>query len=176
VLGFCCSIYLLLAVLTTFTWRHSHDEGVTFKQAIGYIDLAGTAIQPVPIKALNSVLNAESAYSTRDVIAAMETRGMHPPAYYLLVHWWAQAFGTSNLSLRFPAYLFGVLSITGMYRLAERTIPRDGTGYWAGALMGVSPWFISITNYARPYSLAICLAIWSTVCLLVVVSRSARRW
>ena len=75
---------------------------------------------------------------------AMSSRhGMHPPAYYLLLHAWAKGFGGQRLSLRVPNYLAALLTLVGLFALARRLIPRRGAATLAMLLLAASPWFNS---------------------------------
>lgn len=43
----------------------------------------------------------------------------HPPLYYLVIHYWTLLFGTSEVVLRLPSVIFGVLSIYTIYSIAK---------------------------------------------------------
>jgi hypothetical protein len=104
----------------------------------------------------------------------MTEGGMHPPGYYLAVNAWSRLFGSGRFMLALPAMLAGVLTLFGMRRLARELIPdvrvgdetHSRAGEWAMLLMALSPWLVGYTVLARPYALALCLAVWSTVALL----------
>src|SRR3989344_9510809 len=56
--------------------------------------------------------------STEVVEGIIETEGA-PPGYYLLLHYWIKAFGSSEFSVRFPSLLAGALSIAIISKIGE---------------------------------------------------------
>jgi len=168
-----------------------HDEGVTWTQAIGRVELPLPPAEPVPIRHIYAALDGVPGHAAGEVIERLMTEGgMHPPGYYLAVNAWSRLFGSGRHLLALPAMLAGVLTLFGMRRLARELIPdvRVGddahgrAGEWAMLLMALSPWLVGYTVLARPYALALCLAVWSTVALLGMRSPGeeargfGRRW
>ncbi len=157
-----------------------HDEGTTFDVAVGWIWPDPWPGDPVPVSELYSIVGGESDYATDDVFHALGVLGRihHPPAYYLLIHWWSRLVGTDPHVLRLPAYVFAVLTVLGIVALSRRLVPEANGGYWVALLLAVSPWFIAITHYLRPYGLALTVAVWSSVAAYEIVARGARslRW
>jgi hypothetical protein len=160
----CGAFFLALAAATTWAWEPCHDEGVTFAQVFGSVGLSAQV--PTRVGALHAAFDGGGDLAPSRVVEALRRRGMHPPAYYVFLHAYARLVGTGTLALRVPAYLFGVLSLWGIAAVARRAVPVPGSGGWAALLFAVSPWFIGMTNYLRPYALAICLAVGSTAILL----------
>ena len=172
----CIAIYLGLALANGLVWENAHDEGVTFHQAIGHNWLTHDASQPVPVSEAYRWIDGSRAHAPHDVVAALvdpDARGMHPPAYYLFVNQWGRRVGTGTLRLRLPAYLAGVLSLIAIGLLAQRLVPRPEAALAAPLLLALSPWFVSFSNYARPYAIALCIALWSTHWMLELVSAPA---
>jgi hypothetical protein len=176
----CAILYLALAVANGIVWENAHDEGFTFAHAIGDFHVSDRVAAPDPLTDLYATLDARSGFSSRDVIRALTEMlggGMHPPGYYLFMNQWAQAFGTGRLTLRLPAYLAGLLSLFGISLLARRLVPGPGAAWGAPLLLAVSPWFVGFSNYVRPYAMALCIALWSTLALLELSSgRQRARW
>ena len=170
----CVAVYLLLCIGTGLAWEPTHDEGVAWRQAIGQLSLPPPE-QAAPIARLYATLDSQTGRSAADVFDALMVRGgMHPPAYYLLLHWWSDVAGTSRIALNAPAYLLGVLSLFGIHRLARRLVPVPNGPIWAMTLMALSPWFIGFSNLAKPYAIVICLSLWGAVALLNA-SQAGRR-
>ena len=191
-LWLCVAVALLLAFARGAAWEHRHDEGTTVDLAIGMVlrdrFVEGHPVgQPVPIGSLYDVVEGRSDYDVLDAIDSVVPtpppvtyRMFHPPAYYALLNVWTKVFGTGRLVMRLPAYLLLALSVLAMYRIGRRVIPEPHGGLWLAALYGVSPWVISITNFARPYSLALPLAVLSTAAVVALhdpAERASRgRW
>ncbi|MBP7791685.1 MAG: glycosyltransferase family 39 protein [Candidatus Goldbacteria bacterium] len=49
----------------------------------------------------------------------------HPPLYYMLVHIFMKLFGTSEMSLRFVSFLFGVINIFIVYKLCRSFFSQE---------------------------------------------------
>ena len=43
----------------------------------------------------------------------------HPPLYYLVIHYWTEIFGSSEISIRIPSVLFGVATVYIVYLIAK---------------------------------------------------------
>jgi len=100
-------------------------------------------------------------YASGDNLAQMLERvwqnAFHPPFYFMIVHYWFK-LGQSELMLRLPSAVFGILSIPLMYQLARRLfgIPIAGI---AACVMALSPFHIWYSQEARMYSLQILLVL-----------------
>ena len=147
------ALYLGLAVASGVVWEWEHDEGVSFSQAFGLPKIPGQPEPSRPILETYQRINGQTERRAADVMDALRVGGgMHPPAYYLLLHHWGGWFGTQRLVLRLPIYLAGILSLLAARSMTRRLVnPRAGT--WAMFLLASSPWFIGFSNLARPYAM-----------------------
>lgn len=174
----CVLLYLMLCLGTGLAWEPTHDEGVAWRQAIGHLWLPAPE-HAAPMSRLYATLDGATERSATDVFDALMVRGgMHPPAYYLLLHWWTDLVGTSRLALDAPAYAFGVLSLLGIYRLTRRLVPLPSAPIWSMVLLALSPWFVGFSNLAKPYAITICLSLWASNALLAAHgdARRAALW
>lgn len=80
----------------------------------------------------------------------------HPPLYHLLLHFW-MLLGKSEVIIRIPSVLFGVLSVFLIYKIACR-LGSKNAGFLAALFLAVSPYHIWYSQEARPYSLFIFLS------------------
>jgi len=183
VLWLCVAASLALMFARGSAWEYRHDEGTTFDLAVGKVlineFIKEWPARPVPIGALYDTIENRTAYSLWDAVDSVELpyRMFHPPGYYALLHMWTKVFGTGKLMLRLPSYLFTILTLLALARIARRVIPGERSALWAAALWGLSPWVVSITNFARPYHLAMCIGVWATVAILGMHEGEARkRW
>lgn len=97
-------------------------------------------------------------------IFANASSDVHPPTYYLALHYWIQAFGTSEAALRGLSALFGVLAIPLMYLLGREIAPKphhETTGIVAALLLAVSHFHVYYASEARNYTLTVLCAVWS---------------
>ncbi len=86
---------------------------------------------------------------------------VHPPFYYLLLHWWFQVAGDGEFSLRFPSAFFGVLLVPLSYRLGRQLGLGAGAAL-AATFVAVSRFCVSWSQEARMYALAAALGLAGT--------------
>ena len=87
---------------------------------------------------------------------------LNPPAFYLLLHEWMGVFGTSDVAIKIPSLIFGVLLIPATYFLG-RAIGSPTAGLIAAALGTFSHEAIYYSQEARPYTLAAVFATLTTI-------------
>ncbi|MFT7463712.1 MAG: hypothetical protein ACI9EF_002059 [Pseudohongiellaceae bacterium] len=175
---------MLFAIAQGTVWEHQHDEGTSSDLAIGLITrgefVPTWPLNPVSVGSLYRTVEGNSDYTVRDAIESVTVpnyRMFHPPGYYTLLHLWTKVFGTSRLGLRLPAYLLAALAILGMVRIARRVIPEAHGSLWVALLFGLSPWVLRLTNFARPYHLALFCAVWATAAVVSMQDeRRQKRW
>jgi len=85
----------------------------------------------------------------RDIFIKFLPGDFHPPFYYLLMKFWVDVFGNSEISLRIPSVLFGVATVYVVYKISKN--------YIAPILMATSGLAIYYSQEARMYSLAALL-------------------
>ena len=79
-------------------------------------------------------------------------------AYYLFMHFWVAAFGTSATSLRFPSAIAVGSACAGVVLLGQRLGGR-GTGLVAGAVFATMPRVMWAGSEGRQYGLTAMLAV-----------------
>jgi mannosyltransferase len=80
----------------------------------------------------------------------------HPPLFYLLMRWWSEAFGQSDLAARVPSLALGVAAVAAA-AVSFKTYPfRSRMALML--LLAVSPGAIEYSQEARSYSLLLLLA------------------
>ena len=71
---------------------------------------------------------ATTALVARMPIADFFTKFMpadfHPPLYYIVVHFWVRLFGASEISLRIPSIIFGILTINSSSPLITGAVSK----------------------------------------------------
>ncbi|MGH3459490.1 glycosyltransferase family 39 protein [Aeromicrobium sp.] len=94
--------------------------------------------------------------------------------YYYVIRAWAEVFGTSDLALRMPSVLAMTAAAAGVAVLGTR-LANPRVGFTAGLLFAVLPVTSRYAHEARPYALAICLAVFATLVLVESCSGRQRR-
>ena len=105
-----------------------------------------------------------SSQSIGEIMRAMAYTEPNPPLYWLLLNGWMRAAGQSELAVRWPSVLAGVIAVALTYRLG-RAMAGVRTGLSAALLVAVSPFLIWYSQDARVYSLLSALvvgAVWQT--------------
>ena len=93
----------------------------------------------------------------REIGPALRLDG-HPPLYYVLLHGWTAAFGTSDLAVRSLSGVFAVAALPLMWAAGRRLGGRS-TAALATLLLATSPFAVRYATEARMYSLVTLLAL-----------------
>jgi mannosyltransferase len=95
--------------------------------------------------------------------------------YYLLLHFWIDAFGASPFSVRLPSALAVGTAVAGAVVLAHR-LAGTRAAVFAGVVAMFLPRLTSAGTEARSFALTAALAIWLTVLLVRLVNRQRAGW
>ncbi len=88
---------------------------------------------------------------------------MHPPGFYLFMHFWEKFGGRSEVLLRLPSLFFALFSTMLVYRLGLQLFSRV-TAVAGAFLFSVSPMQVSASSAIRPYSLLTLAFLVSLLC------------
>ncbi|WKZ25962.1 MAG: glycosyltransferase family 39 protein [bacterium] len=96
----------------------------------------------------------------------------HPPLYYLVVNFWSQFFGASEIALRIPSLIFGVATVYIVYLIAKENIDTKRTLIrWPivpALFLATSGLHIYYSQEARMYAMATFLV---TLTILFFIKR-----
>ena len=106
--------------------------------------------------------------------AARDTEAPHL-VYYSLLKPWLAAFGTSDWALRLPSVLFGALA-AGATALLGRRLFGELAGLVAGLALAASSYFVSWSQAARGYTLAVLLAVVATYAFVRACEERSTTW
>lgn len=87
-----------------------------------------------------------------DILEANFLSDIHPPLYYLLLHFWVGAAGTSESALRLPGALLGTAEVAGLFLLG-RELHGARVGLLAAGLGALSHYGLLFHQEARMYPL-----------------------
>ena len=98
-------------------------------------------------------------FNLGEIVTKFSPGDFHPPLYYLILKIWSYVFGTSEIALRFPSIVFGILTIYLIYKIALLiTVHRSQfTAKLAALLLATSGLHIYYSQEARMYSLVTLL-------------------
>lgn len=169
-------LFVAAALANGLLFGIAHDEGVTLEISVGGVqaEVVG-GFGPVPIDELYACVDGRAERSFGKVVSDAALRdNPHPPAYYLLMHAWTAVAGVGRVALRIPSMVFALLTLLGLARLARRVAPGPGAGRWVMLLAVLSPWFISIATFARPYAMTMAVSVWATLAVYAVAQDEPR--
>lgn len=88
-------------------------------------------------------------YNFGEIITKFSPGDFHPPLYYLVMRVWSLAFGTSEIALRLPSVIFGVLTIWLVYKISKSKL--------AALLTATSGLLVYYSQEARMYTMVALL-------------------
>ena len=120
------------------------------------------------------------AFASRPLGEMMKTlvgQDLHPPLYYLILHFWMALAGNSEMAVRLPSLMAVCLMLPlafAVVREIEGRVASDPhlpwiTGLAAAALVGTSPFIAYYAQETRMYSLAAMLCLATTWAYLVAL-------
>ncbi|MFL7790829.1 MAG: glycosyltransferase family 39 protein, partial [Anaerolineae bacterium] len=112
--------------------------------------------------------SARLSERTIDLIVEGTASDIHPPGYYLLLHYWRAVFGHSEFALRALSAVAGLALVLFTYLLGRRLFGQT-TGLMAAFLGAISPFAIYYSQEARMYALLGALAAASTYLLVRIL-------
>ncbi|MEM7346842.1 MAG: glycosyltransferase family 39 protein [Chloroflexota bacterium] len=98
-------------------------------------------------------------------LIAHTARDIHPPGYYLLLHFWTIIAGASEFALAFFSVVFGLLLIPATYRLAL-ILSTKRVATLSALLVATSPYNLWYSQEVRMYTLGAFLGVVATYCAL----------
>lgn len=119
-----------------------------------------------------------SAFLARQSVPALlahTARDIHPPGYYLLLHFWAGLAGHTEFALAFLSLIFGLLLLALVYRLAVY-LANPAAAFWATLLVAFSPFNVSYSQEVRMYTMGAALGLAAAYCALQALAGRRRYW
>ncbi len=104
----------------------------------------------------NSLINLITQYAKAD---------FHPPGWIILLWGWTKIFGYSEIALRIPSVIFGLLSIWLIYLVGKKLFSKN-LGLLTALLIAINPLHIYYSQEARMYAMA-TLAVLVNILLII---------
>lgn len=101
-------------------------------------------------------------------------RNIHPPFYYIIIHYWIELFGDSEFSIRFPSVIFGVISVYIIYKLGK-LIFDEKVGILSAFILSISIFHILYSQTARFYSLLALLVLLSNYYFIKILEEPSQK-
>jgi len=100
--------------------------------------------------------------------------GKHTPLYFIGLHFWTGFLGDSEVSLRSPSAIFGILSVLIIYWVGCALFNRK-VGLISSLLSAISLFHIHYSQEARPYSLLLLLSLLSFLFFIKILKQD-KKW
>lgn len=117
---------------------------------------------------------ARAAERSLDLILDTAEGDVHPPGYYLALHFWRALMGQSEFALRALSAMCGILTVALTYGLSRRLL-GSGVGLLGALLVALSPLAIYYSQEARMYAPLGLLSAASTYLLCAMGAKGGRR-
>jgi len=62
---------------------------------------------------------ASTSFPLKHLVTEYIKGDFNPPLFHIVLHFWTKVFGTSEISLRFPSVIFGVLTVFFTYKISQ---------------------------------------------------------
>ncbi|MBN1812974.1 MAG: glycosyltransferase family 39 protein [Anaerolineae bacterium] len=143
------------------------DEGLTLRRAEQPLSLVFRNLNLIPLD--------PNYYDGSDEEGnVFPTTDLHPPLYFLMMHFWIRVAGRSEFALRFPSVVAATLTLPLLYALARRLLNAEA-GIWAALLGAFSPFYLWYAQEARMYTWIVVLSLASVYALLALLKGKPRR-
>lgn len=77
----------------------------------------------------------------------------HPPLYHFLMHFWVRVFGSSEIALRMPSVIFGVITVYTSYLIAGEIKKGKFFSLVTAFFLATAPFHVYYSQEVRMYSL-----------------------
>lgn len=119
---------------------------------------------------LDEAINTLAAknYSFFDLITKYAPADFHPPGWFIIIWFWTKIFGYSEIAVRIPSVIFGVLTIWVVYLIGKKISSKE-VGIIGAILICLNPLHIYYSQEARMYALAtlaVCINIYFVIKIL----------
>lgn len=119
-------------------------------------------------EAINTVYSQK--YNFWDFLTVYSLGDFHPPLYFGILWIWTHLFGTSEIIVRIPSVIFGILTVWLTYLIGKKLF-SEKAALVAAAILAFNPLHVYYSQEARMYSLAAFSVTFSFWALLNVIKR-----
>ncbi len=102
-------------------------------------------------------------------------RDVHPPLYYLLLHYWMQLFGSSALAARSMSAAISIITVVVGYKIVQKVSTKRAARL-AGVFLALAPFLVRYSQEARMYGVLGVFLIIGIWLLLKIVDQPKNIW
>lgn len=96
---------------------------------------------------------AAKSFSFFGMLTQYAVADFHPPGWFAILWFWGKLFGYSEVAVRIPSVIFGVLTVYVTYLIGKKLVSKN-LGLLAALLLSINPLHIYYSQEARMYALA----------------------
>src|SRR3989344_1013249 len=151
--------------------------GASKEKLIWLIILFGLALRVISLdqslwldEAINTL--AVKNYSFFDLITQYARADFHPPGWFIILWFWTRVFGYSEIAVRVPSVIFGILTVYITYLIGRKLVSIH-LGLISALLLAINPLHIYYSQEARMYALA-TLAVAMNILLFIKILKGER--
>ncbi len=123
---------------------------------------------------INTLNDADPAFSLGEVHASVAKYDLHPPLYFFVIHLLFKIFGYTIFVARFFSAVIGIAAIYAIYGLARELFNKQ-VGIIAALMLCVNGFHIYYSQEARPYAMFCLFTICSFLYLVRFIKLPTRR-
>lgn len=138
-----------------------------------WLRLTGLNRQSLWFDEVDVIVRAQRPFD--EVLRTFVAAGENGPLYNVLLAFWVRLAGISEIAVRFPSAIAGVVTIPLLYLLARRLAGSRAAIYAAG-LLAISPYHLWYSQEAKMYAIVVLLAVISSLCLVEALARNRTSW
>lgn len=101
------------------------------------------------------------------------SQGNNPPLFEILLHFWIQVFGISEITVRMPSLIFSTIAVGFLYQIGNQFFNRR-VAVLVSLFFVFSNFQISLSHEARVYQLLCMLTAWSMWLFMGVLQLTQR--
>ncbi|OGE19722.1 hypothetical protein A3J19_05470 [Candidatus Daviesbacteria bacterium RIFCSPLOWO2_02_FULL_41_8] len=151
--------------------------GIGEKKVIWIIIVFGLILRLISLNQslwLDEAINilAVKNFSLPGLITQYAIADFHPPGWFIILWFWGKVFGYSEISMRIPSVVFGVIAIFVVYLIGKKLFSKK-IGLLAALLLSINPLHIYYSQEARMYSMA-ALAVAVNIFILIKLLHKER--
>lgn len=111
-------------------------------------------------------------YSLFDLVTQYARADFHPPGWFIILWCWGKLFGYSEISMRFPSVIFGIITIYITFLIGKKLVSKN-LGLITALLVCINPLHVYYSQEARMYSMA-ALVVSINILLLIKLIKNEK--
>ncbi len=102
-------------------------------------------------------------------VASIHATDVHPPLFFFMNYYWSKAFGYEMGVVRIPAALYCLVTLFLLMMILKKQEFGFSCNLVVVSLLVISPYYLFLSNYARPYTLLLLLCMLSSFLAYLLV-------